>query len=1306
MGLDLSRVEPPVAWPFSSWDGSTLQSFVSFVRDGGDGSFRISKWHMLQFAGSEHLKDITDVFAVLEERDETAVSSLHLAVALLLCSQSVSVDFKISESLRLFDWSGDGTMTVSDFSFFLQVIAKALGKCVSGIPLDIRQDEFNRLAEEAVGDGVATLVALAKWARQRGDVAGLLARLSPQDTAAAGPEAAAASPRRPAAAAAVPRRPAETSPLQAVARAVGGDGSEPTPELAAASASPRERPVEASIVNARVAAEPPLAQAPTRRDLAAGALARHLQRALQELEAQVQAERLRQQLHGGAPVLARSKALERQWAYALGASLPCAAGALWPPLGGEPLRGEVQRAALASWPHACHAACVERARFEVVAAAAGLCGVRHGAADRQRRAAASAAAGRLAAWMASHAGIRSADAAAAREALLAELGSCELAALEATRGLYAARSMGSGAAVAGAHRLNVARLEGAVECAEGLLPGKGCEPVQELLRQVQAALVDARRAEATAEESAHEAAKKLHEFQAAELSRSCLEAAVAADKHPWPVLARRVQELRSTSAFGECTAGPGAGEEFGLLARSLVEVAELRLGRCEGPLLALRMLLGGLPVAQALMAHEAEHLGSGSHAAAACGYFGVAPEVACRPPRRPPRVLAAVAAALEQRCAGGASGGGLAEARGELLQVVLQNMSGDAAGSGALQEAASAGPAGEAAPPGNLTLEELMLLRRQRFMVRFYSAALRHARDALGAAGGGLVAALEQRLLAAEEARAAAEGSAAAKQRAQEKLRSHVEEVLDSYSRGEGLPPAARCTAGSLGAALRSAHLQLYGDCFAAAPRPDEAAALRPDGRFIDSWSFRHLCGDEEGESSGEPWRLVRHALHRQAAALAGFFCAAELVHVRAVAADGEVSADVLLHCAELRAEARLLGVLASGRLALAELQLRRAADGSCAQSWSRLSAESAPRGPTAVDPRDGEAALEALRAAELRLLTDCGKQDVEATLSACRDDCDVDVSGTLSAAAARLLNELGHNELFSLQGAAAVADAANGSSASTPARAPQVCHPSEWWRAEHAAGPLFMVSTGGLPCARCLEVSRLTWESLAKFAGATAEPPKDALEEHAAALRVWILSRHRLLAVDALLCGCWTGVLPHQLLRDAELLAADAWRRELGRRCVGQLAEGQVEALERACQFLHPLDPNTVEFLLVEDLEASAEAARADLAAGSGAWPARPVLGLSASLAAAGLLSAAADGLQQGTEVLSRTAAASAGGLRPLNAHKLAQVADLLLTSGSRLAPPLGREGGQQATSCLGELCAIRRLRAFCLQRDAMAEP
>merc|ERR1719171_1967474 len=56
--------------------------------------------------GTEHLQQVTRLFAMFSEGGETSVSSLHLAMALLLCNRSVPIHFKVSKCLDFFDWSG------------------------------------------------------------------------------------------------------------------------------------------------------------------------------------------------------------------------------------------------------------------------------------------------------------------------------------------------------------------------------------------------------------------------------------------------------------------------------------------------------------------------------------------------------------------------------------------------------------------------------------------------------------------------------------------------------------------------------------------------------------------------------------------------------------------------------------------------------------------------------------------------------------------------------------------------------------------------------------------------------------------------------------------------------------------------------------------------------------------------------------------------------------------------------------------------------------------------------------------------
>eukprot|EP00971_Amphidinium_carterae_P155345 3080887-Amphidinium_carterae.1 len=62
--------------------------------DSGAGVLR-----MVEVVGKDKLSEVADLFTVMEESGENSVSSLQLAVALVLCNEHASPSFKASSSI-------------------------------------------------------------------------------------------------------------------------------------------------------------------------------------------------------------------------------------------------------------------------------------------------------------------------------------------------------------------------------------------------------------------------------------------------------------------------------------------------------------------------------------------------------------------------------------------------------------------------------------------------------------------------------------------------------------------------------------------------------------------------------------------------------------------------------------------------------------------------------------------------------------------------------------------------------------------------------------------------------------------------------------------------------------------------------------------------------------------------------------------------------------------------------------------------------------------------------------------------------
>lgn len=184
MGVDYSTLGPPAdkASPFLGWDEYTIKQFLGFVKGDEEGSFRLTKWKMLEFTGMSRLQDVNNLFALFEEPGESSVSGLQLAAALLLCNQNVPIRFKASECLSLLDWTGEGHLTIDDLRLMLQLCVKSLSRCVGEMPSQVDQGSLDKLVQDKIPKRGANLDALLRWSHSEQDIYNLLAQLSPHDT--------------------------------------------------------------------------------------------------------------------------------------------------------------------------------------------------------------------------------------------------------------------------------------------------------------------------------------------------------------------------------------------------------------------------------------------------------------------------------------------------------------------------------------------------------------------------------------------------------------------------------------------------------------------------------------------------------------------------------------------------------------------------------------------------------------------------------------------------------------------------------------------------------------------------------------------------------------------------------------------------------------------------------------------------------------------------------------------------------------------------------------------------------------------
>merc|ERR1719433_1149112 len=118
-------------------------------------------------------------------------------------------------------------------------------------------------------------------------------------------------------------------------------------------------------------------------------------------------------------------------------------------------------------------------------------------------------------------------------------------------------------------------------------------------------------------------------------------------------------------------------------------------------------------------------------------------------------------------------------------------------------------------------------------------------------------------------------------------------------------------------------------------------------------------------------------------------------------------------------------------------------------------------------------------------------------------------------------------------------------------------------------------------------------WQNLSGGDCFRREPPAALLTRHAAALRLSAFAESQLLAAEALARGGWGTLLLATQRCNALRFVERIWRSELGRQQVWHLSRMQQDCLNRARDFLHPLDPSDADFLRVEDIDRQADLLR-----------------------------------------------------------------------------------------------------------------
>jgi hypothetical protein len=624
MGLDVSRLEPPANLGAALyWQEDRVRKFLSFVKRDDAGSFRMTKWKLMEFTGPDQLQDISTIYHIFEDHNDTSSSTMMIAVTLLLFNQAIAVKFKVHECLELFDWAGEGALTAYDLLFMLQACIRALGKILLGVPEEVEREELEQICRDVMGGVEVSLQDLCDKIQASRPIIGVLSQLTPADAAAAEIAHTPASPTaskeklreekvdRPEAEpqedSAVPRstaaspQPSEYPAFQAsdrVSSAPGPGNDEPV-----ACESP-------PLLDAATAAEPPLVSHLARPWCRLTRAQRTLENALH-----LQRERIDAAL---SPQPGALQAFEEAWAHGVGSSLPTLGTSWTEPRDVAPFGLGVSKAVL----HASAAdlillqrACIiEETKFNVARSSAASFGACHGApcgaASEYDGASASKAADHVDRWVGDQKNLD--DAAHVREIIEVELAACE------ERLIQVARSLSTAVARCGIPlqhvRRDQLRLEGAIAYLAGKLltlsdVASEIDPLRARVMKLQEGL-----SEEHQQLSGH--VKPLRavreEFFEIHMTRTVLRKALQADAlSSWAALLRQLRELRARgTAAGSLLHSPlSTLDQRGDCARTslqLLDVADSRWRRCEGSLIAARALLGGGAFRYELYQHECQ----------------------------------------------------------------------------------------------------------------------------------------------------------------------------------------------------------------------------------------------------------------------------------------------------------------------------------------------------------------------------------------------------------------------------------------------------------------------------------------------------------------------------------------------------------------------------------------------------------------------------------------------------------------------------------------------------------------------------
>jgi len=259
------------------------------------------------------------------------------------------------------------------------------------------------------------------------------------------------------------------------------------------------------------------------------------------------------------------------------------------------------------------------------------------------------------------------------------------------------------------------------------------------------------------------------------------------------------------------------------------------------------------------------------------------------------------------------------------------------------------------------------------------------------------------------------------------------------------------------------------------------------------------------------------------------------------------------------------------------------------------------------LDTREQEAVF-ALKELDLaaEVMAECLPEDITATFRACESD--QRLSGTkCGRSAGRLARELAEQLTANANASATKTSNAKASGAEAPAPASPALHAlpelpalHEWL--DYAAEPSFAI--GVMPSPRCMELARLTWQSIQSSTSddesdelsTHTEPPPGLLEAHASAFRARALAQHSRLAIEAIARGAWGTILSRRPWDCAQKLAETYWLRELQGQQAAQFILLHQTAVRGAFDFLAPLGSIDCRKLLVNDFEQHAEFVRRDL--------------------------------------------------------------------------------------------------------------